>query len=133
YGSAVGSFDIFESANASGVPGAGSARLTILSGGNVGIGVTNPSAKLTVLSNSPNVFKGTNATVADSATVWNSAHTGLQIANESDTAGTAAGIEFYNGSAYHAAAGIMSLEESTTLSALAFYTGGTSAGTPPNV
>lgn len=85
--------------------------------GNVGIGTTAPtSAKL--------VVSGTNSTAVSNTTFWSVTFAGQDISNISDTANTVAGLVFVNGSARNAVSGIGGIQESTTLGALAFFTGG---------
>jgi hypothetical protein len=84
--------------------------------GNVGIGTTTPAKKLHV--------NESNANAVSSTTFWNYYFGGMEINNPSDTANTVAGISFTGGSARNALAAIGAIEESTSLEALAFFTGG---------
>ncbi|MCX6761481.1 MAG: hypothetical protein NTY33_01350, partial [Candidatus Moranbacteria bacterium] len=94
--------------------------MTILTGGNVGIGTTDPTHRLQV--------DETNATAVSADTFYSGAFGGLIVRNPSDVANTVVGINFYNGSANNSLTGIGSIEESTTLGALAFFTGGSGIG-----
>ena len=68
--------------------------------------------------------QGTNATVSGTNTFWQDTAVILAIRNLSNTANTVAGLRFGLGSADNAVAAIAGVQESTTLGALAFYTGG---------
>ncbi len=91
-----------------------SIKMTILSGGNVGIGTTNPQKRL-------EVYESNNSAVS-SATFWTPAFGGLRIRNPDTTLNTVAGIQFVPGT--DAVAGIGAIQEAVNLGALAFFTGG---------
>ena len=71
-------------------------------------------------------ISNTNNTASSSTTFWNGDYAGAFIWNKSNTSGTVAGIQFVNGSSANGNTGIGGVAEgaSPTLSALAFYTGG---------
>jgi hypothetical protein len=63
-------------------------------------------------------------TAASSTTFWNKTFGGISIANNSATANTVAGIGFSHGASNNAISGIGSIQESSSLAALAFFAGG---------
>jgi hypothetical protein len=91
-------------------------RMRIGSNGNIGIGTTATDAAV-------NIY-GTNGTASSSTTFWNLTYAGMVIRNSSDTANTVAGIAFQGGSGGGSNSAIANIAESTSLGALAFYTGG---------
>jgi hypothetical protein len=93
-----------------------SERMRIGSNGNIGIGTTATDAAV-------NIY-GTNGTASSSTTFWNLTYAGMVIRNSSDTANTVAGIAFQGGSSGNSNSAIGNIAESTSLGALAFYTGG---------
>jgi hypothetical protein len=91
-------------------------KMRIGSNGNIGIGTTATDAAV-------NIY-GTNGTASSSTTFWNLTYAGMVIRNSSDTANTVAGIAFQGGSGGGSNSAIGNIAESTSLGALAFYTGG---------
>jgi|GEM_PF-5564640 len=75
--------------------------------------MTNPVTKFGV--------KQTENTAVTSTSFWNALFGGIDIQNPSTTANTIAGIRFLN---QDGVSGIGSIQESSTLSALAFFAGG---------
>ena len=106
-------------------PGGTTASLHLATDGTVGIGTTSPSAKLHVA--------GTNNNAVGSSTFWNFNFVGQEITNLSNTAGTVSGLALIGGSGRSAVAAIGGVLETTALSSLAFFTGGSgvSGGTVP--
>jgi hypothetical protein len=86
----------------------------------VGIGTSSPSSKLQI--------SGTDNTANSSTTFWNFTFIGQEITNLSNTANTVAGLAFVGGSSRAAVSAIGGVLESTSLEALAFYTGGSGVG-----
>lgn len=93
--------------------------------GSVGIGTTDPSINFQVA--------GTNNNAVGSSTFWNFNFVGQEITNLSNTAGTVSGLALIGGSGRSAVAAIGGVLETTALSSLAFFTGGSgiSGGTVP--
>jgi hypothetical protein len=82
----------------------------------LGIGTSSPGKILTV--------QETENTAASSSTFWNATYGGPFFNNQSTTTNSVTGIGFYGGSAYNSISAIGNVLESTSLGALAFFTGG---------
>jgi hypothetical protein len=100
-------------------------RMRLTSAGFVGIGTTSPSINFHIA--------GNNGNSVGSSTFWNFNFVGQEIQNASNTTGTVAGLALIGGSSRSAVAAIGGILESTSLSALGFFTGGSgvSGGTVP--
>ncbi len=66
----------------------------------------------------------TENTAVSNTTFWSNTFGGSWIRNVSNTVGTVAGIGFANGSGLNALSGVGSIQESSSLAALGFFTGG---------
>ena len=89
-------------------------------GGNVGIGTPSPSINLQIA--------GTNNNAVGVSTFWSFNFVGQEITNLSNTANTVAGLTLIGGSGRASVSAIGNVLESTTLGALAFFTGGSGVG-----
>lgn len=90
--------------------------LTIQSNGYTGIGTITPDMLLSVI--------GTDNTAVSSTTFWNFTFKGAELSNLSNTVNTVTGLVFTGGSSRTSISGIANILESTSLGALAFFTGG---------
>jgi hypothetical protein len=95
-------------------------RFTIVDGGNVGIGTNTPSINLHV--------SGLNNGGVGSSSFWNFNFVGAELTNTSNTANTTAGLALIGGSGRSSVSAIANIQESTSLGALGFFTGGSGIG-----
>ncbi len=96
--------------------GAGNDEVVLKSNGNFGIGNTSPDMLLSVM--------GTDNTAVSSSTFWAYSFKGAELSNSSNTTNTVTGLVLAGGSARTSLSAIGNILESTTLGALAFFTGG---------
>ena len=123
---------IFKTGVAGSVGATGTERARITSTGNLLIGTTSEvtDAKLTIQDGYIRSV-GTNNTTVSGDYVWNSTDRGIILINRSNTNNTGVGLTMFGGTSANSAGAIYMVQESgNSLGGLAFYTGGSSAGSP---
>jgi hypothetical protein len=90
--------------------------MRINSSGNIGVGTTVTPMRQTIFGTDNNTVSGAN--------IWNYKIVGVQVRNESTTANTMAGMYFEGGASGNSASAIFNIQESSSLGALGFATGG---------